>query len=162
MPPMVVSEQGNMALIADPSGAAVGLWQFAEHTGFQVHLEPGTPYWHELQATNYEETVRFYQDVLGWETSVMSDSPDFRYTTLGAGRASKAGIMDATSFLTEDYRPAWHLYLGVEDADAAIATARDMGASVLDPAADTPFGRIATLADPTGARFKIAQGTPQG
>ena len=36
-----------------------------------------------------------------------------------------------------------------------------MGAVVIDGPADTPFGRIATLTDPTGATFKIIAETTQ-
>jgi predicted enzyme related to lactoylglutathione lyase len=32
-----------------------------------------------------------------------------------------------------------------------------MGATVIDAAQDSPFGRLATLTDPTGALFKIIQ-----
>jgi uncharacterized protein len=37
-----------------------------------------------------------------------------------------------------------------------------MGAQVIHAAEDTPFGRLATLADPTGAMFKIVADTGQG
>jgi predicted enzyme related to lactoylglutathione lyase len=162
MPPMEVPEQGNMAMLGDAGGAAVGAWQFGGHTGFQIYHEPGSPYWHELFARNYPATVEFYQNVFGWDTSVMSDTPEFRYTTLGAGDQAQAGIMDASAFLPEGAPAHWRIYFGVEDADAAIAKALGLGAQVITPAEDTPFGRIATLADPTGAMFLIAQGSPQG
>ncbi|WP_434615203.1 hypothetical protein [Arthrobacter sp. A5] len=32
-----------------------------------------------------------------------------------------------------------------------------MGGQLIQPAENTPFGRLATLADPTGAMFKIDQ-----
>ncbi len=37
-----------------------------------------------------------------------------------------------------------------------------MGARVVDGPDDSPFGRLATLADPTGAMFKIVADTGQG
>jgi uncharacterized protein len=161
MPPMEVPEQGRMAMVGDAGGAAVGVWQFGGHTGFQIHHEPGSPYWHELFTRDYPATVKFYQDVFGWDTTVMGDTPEFRYTTLGAGDNAKAGIMDASAFLPEGVPAHWRIYFGVEDADAAIEKAQAVGGQVIQPAEDTPFGRIATLADPTGAMFLLAQGTPQ-
>ena len=50
----------------------------------------------------------------------------------------------------------------MEDADASIEKAVGLGAQVVDGPDDTPFGRLATLADPTGALFKIVADTGQG
>lgn len=161
MAPMVVPEQGQMAMIMDASGAAVGLWQFGGHTGFQLHGEPGSAVWHELLTRDYPAAVTFYQDVLGWDTDVMSDTPEFRYTTLGAAEDAQAGIMDAAGFLPEGVPANWQVYLGATDTDAAVATAASMGATVMEPASDTPFGRVALLADPTGAIFRIHQALPE-
>jgi len=161
MAPMAVPEQGQMAMIMDSSGAAVGLWQFGGHTGFQLAAEPGSAVWHELLTRDYSGAVKFYQDVFGWNTDVMSDTPEFRYTTLGAGEDARAGIMDAAGFLPEGVPAHWQVYLGTADADAAVAKAVSMGGTVIEPAADTPFGRVALLADPTGAVFRIHQGMPE-
>ncbi|UUL77427.1 VOC family protein [Pseudarthrobacter sp. Fe7] len=157
MPPMEVPEQGHMAMLGDAGGAAVGAWQFGGHTGFQAKGEPGTPYWHELHTRSYAPSVKFYQDVFGWDTAVMSDTDDFRYTTLGSGDDARAGIMDASSYLPEGVPSNWQTYFAVENTDSIVDTATSMGARVVHPAEDTPFGRMATLTDPTGALFKIAQ-----
>ncbi|WP_337587575.1 VOC family protein [Crystallibacter crystallopoietes] len=49
------------------------------------------------------------------------------------------------------------MYFGVENIDAAIQTALGLGGQLLQPAEDTPFGKMATLADPTGAVFRLNQ-----
>jgi uncharacterized protein len=160
MPPMEVPEQGHMALFGDAGGAAIGAWQFGDMTGFEAHDESGAPVWHELQTRDYAAAVKFYQDVFGWQTDVMSDTPEFRYTTLGAGDDARAGIMDAAAFLPEGVPSNWQVYFGVENVDAAIETALGLGGRLLQPAEDTPFGRMATLADPTGAVFRINEVHP--
>ncbi|MBT2520748.1 VOC family protein [Arthrobacter sp. ISL-28] len=159
MEPMDVPEQGHMAFFGDPSGAAVGVWQPREMRGYELVAEPGTAAWHELHTKEYDTAVKFYQEVFGWDTDVMSDTPEFRYTTLGAGREAKAGIMDASSYLPAEVPSKWEVYFAVEDADAAIDKAVSMGASLVDGPDDTPFGRLATLTDPTGAMFKIIADT---
>ena len=78
-----------------------------------------------------------------------------RYTTPGAGDAAKAGLMDASGHLPADVPSNWQIYFAVEDADATIEKAVSLGAAVIDGPDDSPFGRLATLADPTGAMFKI-------
>jgi len=163
MEPMDVPEQGKMAMFADATGASIGVWQPREMKGFELAAEPGAPAWHELHTKDYPTAVKFYQDVFGWDTDVMSDTPDFRYTTLGAGDAARAGIMDASGYLPADAPSNWQVYFAVQDADATAGKAVELGATVIQAPEDTPFGRIATLSDPTGAMFKIvAETRPEG
>src|SRR5215204_1578299 len=134
LPAMDVKDLGVMAMVADPGGAAVGVWQPGTHTGFRVLGEPGTPNWFELHTR---------------------DVPTFRYTTLGEGDGQLAGVMDASAFLPEGVPAHWSVYVGVEDADATLARIGELGGSTVQPAEDTPFGRLAQAADPTGALFKL-------
>lgn len=43
------------------------------------------------------------------------------------------------------------------DADAVVAAVTANGGKALSPIEPTPFGRMATLADPAGAQFKIVE-----
>ncbi len=155
MEPMDIPEQGRMAMFGDASGAAVGIWEPREMTGFELTAEPGSAVWHELLAKDYDEAVAFYRDVFAWDTHVLSDSPEFRYTTLGAEENAKAGIMDAAGFLPDGAPSTWVVYFGVDHTNDAVERAVSMGASIVQPAEDSPHGRNATLTDPTGALFKI-------
>ncbi len=56
---------------------------------------------------------------------------------------------------TDGTPPHWLVYLGVADADTAVTATQSAGGSVLAPAFDTPFGRMAGLADPAGAAFWV-------
>jgi predicted enzyme related to lactoylglutathione lyase len=161
VPAMPVGELGSMAVFTDAGGAVIGAWQPGLHEGFGIVAEPGAPAWFELHTRDYEGAVTFYRDVFGWETHAMSDTPEFRYTTLNADAAAAAGIMDATNFLPEGVLAHWSVYFGVEDADATAAKAVELGGTLVQGIDDTPFGRLATFADPTGAMFKIVQ-SPQG
>jgi len=153
--PMAVADLGTMAYVGDPAGAAIGLWQPGAFGGFRVLGETGTPSWFELHTTDYDAAVAFYTDVFRAETRVVGDTPDFRYTVLVDGETMLAGIMDATEFLPEGVPAHWSVYFGVDDADAALEKAVSLGATIVAPAMDTPYGRLATAADPTGAQFKL-------
>ncbi|NYE95418.1 hypothetical protein FHU41_001668 [Psychromicrobium silvestre] len=157
LPPMEVPEQGKMAMIGDPAGASVGVWEFGGHTGFELQAAAGAPAWFEVHSKNYSEALKFYQNVFGWQTATLSDTDEFRYSTLGEGDNAKAGIMDSASFLPEGVPSNWQIYFEVENADETIAKALELGAQVINEAEDTPFGRIAGLTDPTGAQFKLVQ-----
>ena len=158
LPPMPVMELGTMAFVTDPGRGRIGVWQPGLHQGFGVLAEPGAPSWFELHTRAYEASVEFYRDVFDWDTHVVGDSPEFRYTTLGEGDGQLAGIMDASTFMPEGSPATWSIYFGIENADAALAKIVDLGGSVVLAAEDTPYGRIASAADPTGALFKLVQG----
>ena len=152
---MAVGDLGTMALVGDPGGAGIGVWQPGLHQGFAVLGDPGTPTWFELHTRDYQVAVDFYRNVFRWDTHVVSDTPEFRYTTLRHGEGWLAGIMDASGFLPEGVPAHWSVYFGVEDTDAALAKIVDLGGSILMAAEDTPYGRLATAADPTGAQFEL-------
>jgi predicted enzyme related to lactoylglutathione lyase len=153
--PMDVADLGTQAVITDVTGASVGLWQAKAFPGFTTYNQPGTPAYFELLTRDYAGAVAFYGDVFGWEGRVMGDTDEFRLTALQADGETVAGIMDASGFLAAGEPPSWSIYVTVTDADAALATITAQGGTVTQPAMDTPYGRLAGAADPTGARFKI-------
>jgi predicted enzyme related to lactoylglutathione lyase len=55
-----------------------------------------------------------------------------------------------------------HLDVVVDDVDTALARAVEAGARLEAPATDTPYGRIAMLADPFGHGFCLLQFSARG
>jgi predicted enzyme related to lactoylglutathione lyase len=153
--PMAVMELGTMAFVTDPGQGRIGVWQPGLHKGFGIFNEPGTPSWFELHTRAYDASVAFYRDVFDWDVHVAGDSPEFRYTTLGEGESQLAGIMDASAFMPEGSPASWSVYFRVASTDAALAKIVDLGGSIVTPAEDTPYGRLASAGDPTGALFKL-------
>jgi predicted enzyme related to lactoylglutathione lyase len=155
VPVMQVGDLGSMAAVIDPGGARIGMWQAGAFPGFRVFGEAGTPGWFELLTRDYEAAVSFYREVFGWETQVMSDTPELRLTTLSDGDSQLAGIMDASGILPEGVASHWRVYFGVDDADATLARIVELGGKIVRQAEDTPFGRLAAASDPTGGEFKL-------
>jgi predicted enzyme related to lactoylglutathione lyase len=153
--PTDIADLGTDAILTDPAGARIGLWQARSFPGNTVFGEPGTPAYFELITRDYEPAVGFYRDVFGWAPHVVSDAPEFRLTALRDGEETIAGIMDGSGFLPAGQAPAWLCYLKVADTDAALARITELGGSVTDAAMDTPYGRLAGASDQTGARFKL-------
>ena len=152
---MPVGELGTMAVIEDSASAVIGLWQPGLHKGFGVFGEDGTPSWFELHTRGYESAVSFYRNVFRWDTHVLSPGPEFRYTTLGEGDNALAGVMDAAGMLPDGVPAHWTVYFGVADTDATLAKIVELGGSIVRPAEDTPYGRLAAATDPTGTQFKL-------
>lgn len=155
VPAMQVGDLGTMAIVGDPGGAVIGIWSPIEFQGFALVNEVGAPVWFELHTRDYDRGVAFYRDVFDWETDVMSDDPNFRYTTSMHEGQSVAGVLDAVGHMGDDARSYWVPYFGVADTDAAVAAASELGGTILRAAEDTPYGRLATIADPSGATFCI-------
>lgn len=152
---MPVADLGAMAVVADPSGAAIGLWQPGTHRGFGRVAEVGAPCWFELLTRDYDRAVDFYRTAIGWQTQEVEEMTDPRYTMAVADGEPFAGVMDAAKFLPEGVPSVWLTYLGVEDTDAACKQAEALGGRVIESPSDMPYGRMAQLADPTGTVFKI-------
>jgi predicted enzyme related to lactoylglutathione lyase len=69
---------------------------------------------------------------------------------------ARIGIWEAKTFPGgHRLQHAGGIYIKVTDADAARAKNTELGGRVTEPAMDTPYGRLAGAADPTGAAFKI-------
>jgi len=154
--PMPVGDLGVMAVVTDPGGAVIGMWQPGEHRG-GVFGTAGAPYHVELHTRDYAETVAFYESVFAWKATPQGDDPSFRYTLFDVGEGESAGIMDATGFLPDDVPAHWSVYFAVDDVDAALARVGELGGATVMAAETTPYGRLATASDSTGAVFKLHQ-----
>jgi len=158
VPPSPVADLGIQAVVTDPTGAGVGIWQPGTFPGFTVLDEPGAPSWFELMTTGYARALGFYRSVFGLVADTLSDTDDFRYSTLRHpdGEEQLGGIMDAGSFVAQG-RSYWTLYWDTADIDATVSQLRSLGGAVVEEATDTPYGRMATVTDPAGAAFKLRQ-----
>jgi predicted enzyme related to lactoylglutathione lyase len=159
--PMPVHDLGIMGVITDPSGANIGMWQPGEHKGFGTVAEPGAPSWFELQTRGYDAALEFYRAVYGWETVVAADTPGFRYTQVMGNGEPVSGVMDSVAFLPEGIPSHWRVYLNTADVDVTLAKIVKLGGSIVNPAEDTPYGRLAVAADPNGGAFSLQAANEQ-
>lgn len=150
---------GRAASILDPSGAATDLWQAGDTEGYEATGAAGSPVWFELMTDQYDESQAFYTDVFGAAFTPMAeemqtgDEP-FRYVTNNIDGEPNWGLCDLTQMPGPD--KGWRIYFGVDSCDAAVARVKELGGTVLDGPYDSPFGRIASIEDPTGASFQIS------
>lgn len=158
--PMDVPDQGRMAWVQDPGGASVGLWQETGFAGAARANEPGTNIWNELTVAEPAQTAQFYADVLGVEVQQQDMGPELPpYTLLAVDGRTVAGTMP----LQPGMQPHWNVYFNVEDVDATVEKAKQLGATEFAPAFDVPgVGRLGYLVDPQGASFNLMQNPPEG
>lgn len=153
-PPTDVEGVGRMAIIADPSGAVVGVWQAGGHSGAQLVNEPGSLTWNEVNTTDMEATARFLEQVFGVETSAVP-AVESGYKTFEVDGVPRGGILQ----MTEEWAgipPHWMAYFAVDDAAATCAAIEDAGGQVSVAPFDSDFGRMAVVNDPQGAVFMVS------
>jgi predicted enzyme related to lactoylglutathione lyase len=155
-PAMAVADLGSQAVTTDPTGAALGFWQPGTHPGFTVLGEDGAPSWFELATRDYPKAVAFYRALFPFQADEQVIGPSMRYTVLSDAAGELAGIEEAT-FLPAGSPGQWFVYWHADDVDQAVAKAQELGGTVVREPQDTPYGRLATLADPSGAQFKLSR-----
>ena len=117
---------------------------------------PGTPSWVDLGSPDVDASVRFYGELLGWDAMEAGPPEETGgYRMFLKGGKPVAGVGPP---MQEGQPPAWTTYVATADADAAAGAAREAGGQVFAPAFDVlDAGRMAILADPTGAVFGVWQ-----
>ena len=148
-PAFDIPEVGRMAVVADPQGAILSLFNSASAEWTPAE---GVFVWDELMTTDVEGARRFYGEVVGWESRDMDMGSGFVYTLFSAGGVDRAGAMPLPPN-AEGMPPAWLTYLGVEDVDATVEKAKSLGtgAVFMEPTDIPTVGRLAVIADASGA-----------
>jgi hypothetical protein len=117
----------------------------------------GVPCWADTSQPDPDAAAAFYGGLFGWKfEDMMSAGSPGRYLIARL----RGGDVAAVSSLPEGAppQPVWNTYIWVEDADEAVAKAREAGGSVLSEPVDVmDAGRMAVLADPEGAAFCVWQ-----
>lgn len=160
MPPMDVMTAGRMAVLQDPQGAFISLWQPGAHHGAQLVNEPGSFCWNELNARDTEAAKVFYTATFGWDEVTHAEGP-MPYTEFKLGGESVCGMMPMPPMIPAQVPSHWLVYFAVDDTDTAVARVGELGGAVRMPPMDVPVGRFSVLSDPQGATFaviKLAEG----
>ncbi len=152
--PMDVMEEGRLAVAMDPAGAVFGLWQGGNTTGLGVANEPGALTWNEQFSRDFAGSLAFYQAVFGYGDQDMSGD-GFKYAVLTVDGHEVAGMGEYPEDTPAELPAAWAAYFAATDTDAALAKITELGGSVVQPARDSPYGRIAVAADDHGAVFSL-------
>lgn len=155
--PFDVLTAGRMSVVMDPTGGTICLWQPKDMIGAEITAETNTFSWNELMTPDAEAAKSFYSEVFGWTYDAM-DTPNGTYWLVKNGDVMNGGIMKPPGEMPS----VWTVYFNVDDTDASVAKAQELGGSVVMPADDYPdVGRIAWLKDPQGATFGIIKPVPQ-
>jgi uncharacterized protein len=161
---------GRIAIVADPAGAALGIWQPGAHKGAQLVNEPGAYAMSALVTDHAEGSKRFYTHVFGWDTETFGLGGDemVMWTLPGyvggepqqpVTREVVATMAPGISSSEAELPSRWNVDFWVKDADGAAAKAAELGGRVLTGPYEIPSAGMkqAVIADPQGATFSLTQ-----
>jgi uncharacterized protein len=154
VPPFDVLEAGRMAVIQDPTGAHLSMWEARDSIGATRVNEPGCMAWNDLNTRDPDTARPFYEALFGWTFEKMpTDEVD--YWVIQNGERSNGGMLR----LRDEGVPSfWMPYFAVENVDVAIETTTAGGGGKYAGPTQVPTGRFAVLHDPAGAAFAVLEG----
>ena len=160
MPAMDMPGVGRMAMVADPTSAPFyvmrGVSEEPSHAFAATMPKDGHAAWNELSSSDLAAAKAFYTKLFGWvQEGDMDMGPMGKYEFLWASgkRFMQGAVMPK---MPEMPVSAWVFYFRVPDIDAAAATTRDLGGTLLMEPMEIPGGDYSfTAMDPQGAAFGI-------
>ena len=116
--------------------------------------------WMQLLSRDARRAAEFYQSAAGYEISANTSANrlnDYILVSNGFARATVRTMVTTNA----DVKPTWLPYVRVQSVSETVARARNAGGSVLiEPKPDVFAGKIAVLADPTGAAVGVMEWQP--
>lgn len=156
LPPGELAPGVQLAIVADPAGAVLGLWQ-TEKDSTWLREEPGAVDWLELVENGCESSYPFYESVLGVGVSQLEMGGGV-YTLFDVGESSAAGAFEPGG----EVPPHWLVYFTVGDLDAATVRLTEFGGAVRGERASAPgVGRWVGAVDPFGGAFALLEPEPE-
>jgi hypothetical protein len=149
--PFDVMDVGRMAVIADPQGAALCIWEPRASIGATLVNQPGAMTWNDLLTADPAASAEFYGTVFGWTTEEIPDAGGYRIIRNGDRR-------NGGMFPSPDGPPAWLPYFGHEDVNRMTEQVPGLGGQVLNGPLQLAAGSIAVVQDPQGAVFAVWTG----
>jgi len=115
--------------------------------------------WVELATSDQNAAKKFYGSIFGWTPNDMPMGPDGVYTIFRLdGRDAAAGYTLRPDQVAQHVPPHWMLYIQVDNLEASAAKVAQLGGKVIVAPFDVmDAGRMAVIADPTGAYFCLWQ-----
>jgi predicted enzyme related to lactoylglutathione lyase len=156
VPPSDIPNVGRFALLQDPTGAHINVFQPGQHPGFQNFGDVGALCWADLNTPDAEKAAKFYGDWFGWTMQMGKDG--YRHIMNGTSEHDMIGGIPPRMHAPPGTPANWMSYFHVKDCKASAAKAGQLGASTLmPPDLMQDVGTISVLADPQGAVFALYQ-----
>jgi uncharacterized protein len=158
IPATASGDDGVLASVADPSGAAIGLWQPGRHPGAELLKAPGCLTWLDLHSRDVAAALPFYRDVFGWRWEHMGDAgtPVAFLDAIGGLNTAIASAQPMPGQAPAGSPSYWLPFFASDDPhDSARRAVASGGTVFVEPTRLAGVGMYAGLADPGGGRFMV-------
>jgi predicted enzyme related to lactoylglutathione lyase len=160
-PPKKFPKRGEQAIFADPEGTLFGVVRSSSGDPEDFLPDPGDWIWIQLLSREAEKAAGFYRSVAGYEVvenGATNRLSDYVLVSDGYARATVRTIPRTA----EKVQPAWVLFVRVKSVEESVAQTRQLGGHVLiAPRPELFDGKLALIADPTGAAIGLLQWSQQ-
>lgn len=100
-----------------------------------------------IRARNWEESIKFYTEVMGMETAVEMSSPERRAVLLDIGDGSHIELFEATANSPKspddpDHDPVMHFAFSITDIESALERVRQAGMEITSELRTTDIGHL--------------------
>jgi predicted enzyme related to lactoylglutathione lyase len=155
--PRKMPGRGEQAIFADAEGVVFGVIKSSSGDPQDFLPDSGDWIWIQLLSRNARNAAEFYREVGGYEIiekAPGSGSSDYVLTSKGYARATVRTIPPAK----QQVQPNWLPFVRVKHVGESVAQARQLGGKALiEPKAELFGGKVAVIADPTGAAIGLLE-----
>jgi len=148
-------KRGDQAVFADPEGAVFGVIASRRGDPPDFLPEPGDWIWVQLFTREVARASEFYRKFGDYE--VLPNTERTNSVILTANGYARAAVMGLPADKPQ-VRPAWLPFVRVKHITESLQQAKTLGGQVLiAPKDDLLQGRVAVIADPTGAAIGMME-----
>lgn len=150
-------KRGEQAIFADPEGAVFGVVKSSSGDPRDFLPDPGDWIWIQLLSRDGDKAAEFYRAVGGYEVIANTASnrlSDFILSSEGYARATIRTIPRERA----EVIPTWLPFVRVKSVSESVAQTGALGGKTLvEPKPGLFEGRVAVVADPTGAAIGLLE-----
>jgi predicted enzyme related to lactoylglutathione lyase len=155
------ADRGDFAIVTDSQDTPFGIIHSSSGDPGDYRAARGEWIWRELFTRDLGAAIRFYTGLFDYEAE-----KDFEYPNAVEYMLESEGYLRAGIGLLSpdtDTAPAWLGYVRVADVNATLRRALAHGGKILfEPRPEVVNGRLAIVADPTGASIGLLQWEYEG
>ncbi len=159
--PQKMPKRGEQAIFTDPEGAVFGVVKSSAGDPEDFLAEPGEWIWIQLSSRDARKAAEFYRAVVGYavvENTKSNRVSDYMLTSEGYARGTVRTIRNTETKM----QPTWLPFVRVKNLTDSVAMAKQLGGKVVvEPKPELFDGKVAVIADPTGAAIGILE-WPEG
>lgn len=157
--PHSIPDRGREAVLADPQGAVFAVLASSSGDPPDVLPAPGAWIWSSLQTTDADTDAAFYQALFDYEVFDASSETGIQHLMLASENYARASANTLPPKRTNPH-PHWLNYVRVDDVVKSTEKLVALGGNVLvAPRIDRHGGKVAVVADPSGAPFGMLEWT---